>query len=106
MTVQFFGTLVARLGLALALLAFAASACAAYDSNEPYVREVRGDFVSVVWPWADAEVARRARAVAESHCQQSDRQDDDRNDHLDDGETPFAVHWITLPTTEITTFWA
>ncbi len=75
MTAQFFfGTLVARFGLALALLAFAASACAAYDSNEPYVREVRGDFVSVVWPWADAEIARRARAVAESQCQQSDRQ--------------------------------
>jgi hypothetical protein len=68
-----FRKLAARTGLAAVLLAFTASASLAYDPNEPYVREVRGDFVSVVWPWANADIARRARAVAENHCQQFDR---------------------------------
>jgi len=39
----------------------------------PYVHEVRGDFVSVVWPTANQEVAHQARAVAADYCHQTNR---------------------------------
>jgi len=39
----------------------------------PYVHEVEGDFVSIVWPTANQEVAHQARAVAADYCHQTNR---------------------------------